>query len=85
MCIANPAYLLHDRRAEQSIRAAVDDGECEPFNELFEALEQPHDERDGFVAYSLPPAPGERVLQSICGTLYHALTLRLPTLIASII
>ena len=64
----NPAYIPRNHRIEQVIRAAVDHDNFTPFNELLEVLEQPYEERDAFAAYSLPPAPSERVLQTFCGT-----------------
>ena len=65
---ANPAYIPRNHRVEQVIRAAVDHGDFAPFGELLEVLEQPYEERDAFTAYALPPEPGERVLQTFCGT-----------------
>ena len=65
---ANPAFIPRNHRVEQVIRAAVDHGDFTPFGELLEALERPYEERDAFTAYALPPEPGERVLQTFCGT-----------------
>ena len=65
---ANPAYIPRNHRVEQVIRAAVDHGDFAPFGELLEVLERPYDERDAFAVYALPPGPGERVLQTFCGT-----------------
>ena len=65
---ANPAYIPRNHRVEQAISAAVGQGNFAPFNELLEVLERPYDERDAFAAYALPPGPGERVLQTFCGT-----------------
>ena len=65
---ANPAYIPRNHRVEQVIRAAVDHGDYAPFNALLEVLERPCDERQAGAAYALPPAAGERVLQTFCGT-----------------
>ena len=68
MLEANPAFIPHNHRVEKLIRAAVDHGDFAPFHELLEVVERPRDEREAFAAYALPPAPGERVLQTFCGT-----------------
>jgi serine/tyrosine/threonine adenylyltransferase len=65
---ANPAYIPRNHRVEQAIRAAVDRADFAPFNALLEVLERPFDERPDYAAYALPPGPGERVLQTFCGT-----------------
>ena len=65
---ANPAYIPRNHRVEQAISAAVGHGDLALFNKLLEVLERPYHEREAFAAYALPPAPGERVLQTFCGT-----------------
>jgi uncharacterized protein YdiU (UPF0061 family) len=65
---ANPAYIPRNHRVEQVIRAAVDRADFAPFSALLEVLERPFDERPEHAGYALPPGPGERVLQTFCGT-----------------
>jgi uncharacterized protein YdiU (UPF0061 family) len=68
MCEANPAYIPRNHRVEQVIRAAVDRADFAPFRALLQVLERPFDERPELASYALPPRPGERVLQTFCGT-----------------
>jgi serine/tyrosine/threonine adenylyltransferase len=63
----NPAYIPRNHRIEQVIAAAVQ-GDLVPFEELSAVLSQPFQDRAAFAAYAEPPQPGERVLQTFCGT-----------------
>ena len=64
----NPAYIPRNHRIEQMIVAAVERGDPAPFEELIAVLTQPYRERADYAAYARPPQPGERVLQTFCGT-----------------
>jgi uncharacterized protein YdiU (UPF0061 family) len=64
----NPAFIPRNHRIEQVINAAVDDQDFEPFAKLSAVLSQPYLSREGFESYADPPQPGERVLQTFCGT-----------------
>jgi uncharacterized protein YdiU (UPF0061 family) len=64
----NPAYIPRNHRVEQMIAAAVEHGDFAPFEELSRVLSEPFVERTPFAAYSNPPQPNERVLQTFCGT-----------------
>ena len=57
-----PLRARLDRCVEQAVRATVDDGDFEPFNELRMVLEQLDEECDVFATCALPSATGERVL-----------------------
>ena len=48
--------------------AAANYGDLGFFNRLLEALERPYEDRPEFQAYTVPPRPEERVLQTFCGT-----------------
>jgi uncharacterized protein YdiU (UPF0061 family) len=64
----NPAVIPRNHRIEQVIKAAVEDQNFSPFAELSTVLSQPYQPLDGFDSYAAPPQPGERVLQTFCGT-----------------
>jgi len=65
---ANPAYIPRNHRIEQVIVAAVERGDFAPFEKLLAVLSQPYRDQAAFAAYANPPQPGERVLQTFCGT-----------------
>jgi protein adenylyltransferase len=64
----NPAFIPRNHRIEQVITAAVEGQDFEPFAKLSTVLSQPYVSREGFESYADPPQPGERVLQTFCGT-----------------
>jgi serine/tyrosine/threonine adenylyltransferase len=65
---ANPAVIPRNHRIERVIKAAVEGEDFAPFAELSTVLAQPYEALDGFESYAEPPQPGERVLQTFCGT-----------------
>jgi uncharacterized protein YdiU (UPF0061 family) len=65
---ANPAYIPRNHRIEQMITAAVGQGDFAPFEQLSTVLSQPYQEQAASVRYAAAPQPGERVLQTFCGT-----------------
>ena len=68
MRAVNPAYIPRNHRIEQVIAAAVEHNDFSPFAELSAVLAQPYRQQRGFESYADPPAAGERVLQTFCGT-----------------
>ncbi|HEY4446923.1 MAG TPA: YdiU family protein [Steroidobacteraceae bacterium] len=64
----NPAFIPRNHRIEQVINAAVEEQNFEPFAKLSAVLSQPYLSREGLESYADPPQPGERVLQTFCGT-----------------
>jgi uncharacterized protein YdiU (UPF0061 family) len=64
----NPIYIPRNHLVERVIRAAVDDDDHHPFEQLCEVLAQPFDERPDQDTFARPPEPHERVLQTFCGT-----------------
>ena len=65
---ANPAYIPRNHRVEAMIRAAVEDEDFGPFEELLDVVSKPFEERPGLARYADPPEPGERVTETFCGT-----------------
>ncbi|HYK01443.1 MAG TPA: YdiU family protein [Thermoanaerobaculia bacterium] len=64
----NPAYIPRNHRAEAVIRAAVDEDDFGPFEELLTVLSRPYEEQPSFAEYARPPQEDQRVLQTFCGT-----------------
>jgi uncharacterized protein YdiU (UPF0061 family) len=67
MADANPRYIPRNHQVERAIRAAFQD-DYSVFEELQEVLAEPFTEQPGRERYARPPAPGERVAMTFCGT-----------------
>ncbi len=68
MLSANPKYLPRNHQVEAAIRAAVENEDFGPFEQMLAATGKPFDEQPRMAAYALPPREDERVLQTFCGT-----------------
>jgi len=68
MRAANPAFIPRNHRIAEALRAAVEQGDLQPFEALMAVLERPYTEQPASQRYAEPPAPAERVLQTFCGT-----------------
>lgn len=68
MRAVNPAFIPRNHRVEAVIRAAVDQDDFGPFEELLTVLSRPYEDQPAFASFEEPPQPGERVLQTFCGT-----------------
>jgi uncharacterized protein YdiU (UPF0061 family) len=64
----NPAYVPRNHRIEESIEAAVQDGDFGPFHVLLDVLARPFQSQPDRAAYRTPPLPYERVQNTFCGT-----------------
>ena len=64
---ANPAVIPRNHKVEQALEAATG-GDFTRFTDLLAALEEPYQDREVLKPYQTPPAPGERVHQTFCGT-----------------
>jgi serine/tyrosine/threonine adenylyltransferase len=64
----NPAFIPRNHRVEQALEAAVERDDLAPFSELLQVLSRPYEEQPAFAAYAEPPEPGQRVMQTFCGT-----------------
>jgi uncharacterized protein YdiU (UPF0061 family) len=64
----NPAVIPRNHLVEAAIRAAEDDGDFAPFNDLVEEVLRPFGSRPAGSRYVRPPAPDEVVRQTFCGT-----------------
>ncbi len=65
---ANPALIPRNHRIEEAIQAAMRRDDFGPFETLVRAVERPFDDVPEFVHLREPPAPGERVTATFCGT-----------------
>jgi uncharacterized protein YdiU (UPF0061 family) len=68
MLSVNPAFIPRNHRVEAVIDAAVNRDDFAPFEELLTVLSRPYRDQPAFAAYSEPPEPDQRVLQTFCGT-----------------
>jgi uncharacterized protein YdiU (UPF0061 family) len=68
MRTANPAVIPRNRRVEAALDAAVQQNDFAPVEKLLTVLSRPFDLKLAHAEYSAPPSPGERVLQTFCGT-----------------
>jgi len=64
---SNPAVIPRNHKVEEAL-AAAHGGDLKPFTDLMAALSTPYESSDTLAAYQAPPAPGERVYQTFCGT-----------------
>ncbi len=68
MRCVNPAFIPRNHREEQVIRAAEDDGNLAPFDELVNVLAAPYEDQPGCEWFENPPHSEEMVKQTFCGT-----------------
>jgi uncharacterized protein YdiU (UPF0061 family) len=68
MYAANPVFIPRNHLVQEVITAAEQGQDYEPFNALAEVLSRPTRYAPEFSRYALPPAPGEVVTQTFCGT-----------------
>jgi uncharacterized protein YdiU (UPF0061 family) len=64
----NPAFIPRNHRVEAALEAASTHGDFAPFHQLLKILEHPYDDQPGCGEFEQPPAPGERVHRTFCGT-----------------
>jgi uncharacterized protein YdiU (UPF0061 family) len=64
---ANPAFIPRNHRVEQAL-AAAHDGDLRPFARLHAVLSRPFEDQPDAAAFAAPPAPGEEVRATFCGT-----------------
>jgi uncharacterized protein YdiU (UPF0061 family) len=64
----NPLYIPRNHRVEAALNAASARGDFAPFHQLLAIVQRPFDEQPGAAGFEQPPATGERVLQTFCGT-----------------
>ena len=63
----NPAVIPRNHKVEEALQAG-EEGNFKPFHDLLNAVEKPYVDGDHLLSYQAPPEPGEKVLQTFCGT-----------------
>ena len=64
----SPAFIPRNHRIEEVIKAALDDGDFEPFRRLMEVLATPYEDQPSQEQYAAPPRPDQVVRKTFCGT-----------------
>jgi uncharacterized protein YdiU (UPF0061 family) len=64
---ANPAFVPRNHQVEKALTEAYE-GDLGPFRRLHAVLARPFDDQPEAADLSLPPAPGEEVRATFCGT-----------------
>lgn len=64
----NPAYIPRNHRVEAMIRAAVEEQDFAPFEQMLRVLMNPYEEQPGAEIYAEGPGEDERVYRTFCGT-----------------
>jgi uncharacterized protein YdiU (UPF0061 family) len=68
MRLVNPAFIPRNHRVEEAIKAGVEEGDLEPFEQLIEVLASPYEDQPSRERYATPPRPDQVVQQTFCGT-----------------
>ena len=63
-----PAFIPRNHLVEEVIKAAVEEGDLMPFQQIVEVLASPYEEQPGQERYAAPPRPDQIVHQTFCGT-----------------
>jgi uncharacterized protein YdiU (UPF0061 family) len=64
----NPLYIPRNDRVEKALTAVLEDGDWQPYRQLYQVLQNPFQEQAGMQAYSAPPPPSWGDYQTFCGT-----------------
>jgi uncharacterized protein YdiU (UPF0061 family) len=65
---ANPAFIPRNHLVEAVIKAAVEEQNFQPFEELLDVVTRPYEDRPDLEPYAMPARPEERVEHTFCGT-----------------
>ena len=68
MFSVNPAFIPRNHLVEETINAAVRDGDFAPFHQLNEVLSAPFVYQSDLARFVTPPLPEQIVYQTFCGT-----------------
>ena len=68
MRLVNPAFIPRNHRVEEAIKAAVEQEDLEPFEQLIEVLASPYEDQASQEHYAEPPRPDQIVRETFCGT-----------------
>ena len=68
MYAVNPVYIPRNHLVEETISAAEEHQDFEPFNRLVDILANPFELNRANARYAIPPRPEQVVRQTFCGT-----------------
>lgn len=68
MLNANPFVIPRNHLVEAALNAASEQGDLDAFNDLLHVLARPYEARPGLDRHRAPPAPGEEIAATFCGT-----------------
>ncbi len=68
MRAVNPAFVPRNHLVAEAIKAAEEQEDFKPFEELMAVLARPFDDQPGRDRYTLPPRPDQVVHATFCGT-----------------
>ena len=68
MYAANPVFIPRNHLVEEALKAAVEQHDFAPFQQLVDILERPFTCRPELARYATPPRPEQVVRQTFCGT-----------------
>ena len=63
----NPSVIPRNHKVEEALQAG-EQSDFKPFHDLINAMNEPYEEGEHLLPYQAPPQPGEKVLQTFCGT-----------------
>lgn len=64
----NPLYIPRNQNVELVLKAAVDDSDYRPFEELLKVLSHPFEEQPGMEKYAVVPPQADMPYRTFCGT-----------------
>lgn len=64
----NPLYIPRNQNVEAALRAAVEEGDYQPFEELLKVLSRPFEDQPGMERYAAVPQAGDVPYKTFCGT-----------------
>ncbi len=67
MQAVNPAFIPRNHMVEEALGAA-NEGDLGPFDQLMSVLASPYEDQPEFARYAEPPAEGQEVYRTFCGT-----------------
>jgi serine/tyrosine/threonine adenylyltransferase len=65
---ANPAFIPRNHLVEAALKAAVEQQDFQPFENLLDVVTRPYEDRPDPESYAMPARPHERVEHTFCGT-----------------
>lgn len=64
----NPLYIPRNQNVEDALRAAIENADYQPFEDLLKVLSRPFDEQAGMEKYSARPITANNAYRTFCGT-----------------